>query len=66
MRFARSGLGVSRREAVRIRAKDKSVDPSTVQSNITRGFGIRAEELDKRLIKVLSRVRTEGERGSKQ
>ncbi len=51
MRFARSGLGVSRREAVRIRAKDKSVDPSTVQSNITRGFGIRTEELDKRLIK---------------
>ncbi len=45
--------GVSRREAIKIRAKDKKVDPSTVQANITRGLGINTEELDKRLVKVL-------------
>jgi len=49
--------GVSRRDAIKIRAKDKSVDPSTVQTNITGGLGINTEELDKRLIKVLECVR---------
>jgi len=53
--------GVSRREAIKIRAKDKKVDPSTVQANITRGLGIKTEELDKRLIKVLDCVRAECE-----
>lgn len=45
--------GVSRREAVKIRAKEKGVDSSTVQANITRGFGIDTEELDRRLERVI-------------
>jgi len=49
--------GASRREAIKIRAKDKDVDPSTVQANITRGFGINTEELDRRLTRVLDCVR---------
>lgn len=46
--------GVSRREAVKIRAKEKGVDTSTVQANITRGFGIDTEELDRRLKRVIN------------
>jgi hypothetical protein len=46
--------GVSRREAVKIRAKEKGVGTSTVQANITRGFGIDTEELDRRLERVIN------------
>jgi len=46
--------GVSRREAVKIRAKERGVYSSTVQANITRGFGINTDELDNRLDRILS------------
>jgi len=45
---------ISRREAVKIRAREKRVDTSTVQANITRGFGISTEELDRRLERVIN------------
>lgn len=38
--------GVSRRKAVKIRAKEKEVYASTVQINITCGFSINMDELE--------------------
>lgn len=53
--------GVSRREAVKIRAKEKGVDTSTVQANITRGFGIDTDELDRRLERVINCLKSNAE-----
>lgn len=53
--------GVSRREAVKIRAKEKKVSVSTVQANITRGFGIDTEELDRRLKSVIDCLKSKVE-----
>ena len=50
--------GFTRREAVKERAKEKRVYQETVQSNITRGFGINTDELDKKLDKIIKCINT--------
>lgn len=45
--------GYSRVDAIKKRAQDRGVYPQTVHSNLTRGFKIDTDELDRRLNNIL-------------